>query len=152
MSQPSDLLARAGRILREAPEPGWDSVAARVAATVRGTSRVGGWPLRADGDDRPGPGHLFVNENVLRSTLAVTLRETYVCAPTAVEFDVVDGSLRGVRIEVTGSYGTELRELADHLRSTAAEIIGELIGPAAERLSPIDVAITNVVDGNPARR
>ena len=152
MSQPSDLLARAGGILRAAPEPGWNSIAARVVATVRGTARVGGWPLRADGDDRPGPGHLFVNENVLRSILAVTLRDTYVCAPTAVEFDVVDGSLRGVRIEVTGSYGAELPALAERIRMTAAEIIGELLGPAANPSSPIDVTISDVVDGDPSRR
>ena len=151
MSQPSDLLARAGGILRAAPEPGWNSVAARVTAAVRGTTRTSGWPLRADGDDRPGPGHLFVSENVLRSILAVTLRETHACAPTAVEFDIVDGSLGGVRIEVTGSYGAELHALAERIRSTAGEIIGELLGPATKDHA-IDVTITDVVDGHPSRR
>ena len=120
MSQPGDLLSQAGGFLRAAPEPGWDAIAARVIAAVRATPRPGGWPLIADGPDHPGQGHLYISENVIRSTLAVTLRQLYLCAPTAIEFGLDDGTLRSVHIEVIGSYGTELRRLADRIRATTS--------------------------------
>jgi hypothetical protein len=146
VSQPNHLLSQAGGILRDAAEPGWSAIASRVITAVRDTPRVGGWPLLADGADLPGAGHLFVSENVVRSTLAVTLRQLYLCRPTAIDFDIDDGSLRGVHVEVTGSYGTELHELADRIRTTTATVITDLLG-TAER--PIDITITDVVTGDP---
>jgi hypothetical protein len=149
MSQPGELLSQAGGFLRAAPEPGWDAIAARVLAAVRATPRPGGWALVADGADRPGRGHLYVSEHVVRSTLAVTLRQRYLCAPTAIEFDIDDGALRAVHIEVTGSYGTELRRLADQIRSTTAEVVADLLGPTATGSGPIDITVTDVVKGDP---
>ncbi|BBZ30826.1 hypothetical protein MMAD_51210 [Mycolicibacterium madagascariense] len=149
MSQTSDLLSQAGGILRNAAEPGWDAIASRVVNAVRRTPRAGGWPLLADGPDLPGSGHLFVSENVLRSTLAVTLRQRYLCLPTAIDLDVEDGALRGVHVDVTGSYGTELRRLADGIRATTVEVVAELLGTTATDHHPIDITITDVVTGDP---
>ena len=149
MSQPGDLLSQAGGFLRAAPEPGWDAIAARVIAAVRATPSPGGWPLIADGPDHPGQGHLYISENVIRSTLAVTLRQLYLCAPTAIEFGLDDGTLRSVHIEVTGSYGTELRTLADRIRATTRDTVTELLGVTATIRGPIDITITDVVTGDP---
>lgn len=149
MSQTSDLLAQAGGILRNVSEPGWDAIASRVITAVRNTPRAGGWPLLADGPDLPGAGHLYVSENVLRSTLAVTLRQRYLCLPTAIVLDVEDGMLRGVHVEVTGSYGTELQELADGIRATAVAVITDLLGATATGRHPVDITITDVVTGDP---
>ena len=149
MSRTSDLLSQAGGILRNASEPGWDAIASRVISAVRNTPRAGGWPLLADGPDLPGAGHLFVSENVVRSTLAVTLRQRYLCLPTAIDLDVEDGTLRGVHIEVTGSYGTELHELADGIRATTVAVITGLLGATATGRHPVDITVTDVVTGDP---
>ena len=149
MSQPGDLLSQAGGFLRSAPEPGWDAIAVRVIAAVRATPRPGGRPLIADGPDHPGRGHLYISENVVRSTLAVTLRQLYLCAPTAIQFDINDGTLRAVHMEVTASYGTDLRRLAERIRATTADTIIELLGAAATNRGPIDITITDVVTGDP---
>ena len=85
----------------------------------------------------------------MRSTLAVTLRERYLCAPTAIEFDVDDGALRAVHIEVTGSYGTELHQLADRIRATTADTVTELLGAPTTNRGPINITITDVVTGDP---
>ena len=149
MTKPNDLLSQAGGILRNAAEPGWEALAPRIVAAVRRTPRAGGWSLRADGADLPGDGHLFVSENVLRSILAATLRQMYVCVPTAIEFDVDDAALRSVHIEVTGSYGSQLRVLADRIRTTTVEVVAEVLGVTAAGAHPIDVTVTDVVEGDP---
>ena len=95
------------------------------------------------------PGHLYISENVVRSTLAVTLRQLYLCAPTAIQFDINDGTLRAVHMEVTASYGTDLRRLAERIRATTADTIIELLGAAATNRGPIDITITDVVTGDP---
>lgn len=149
MNQPGDLLSQAGGFLRAAPEPGWDAIADRVISVVRATPRSGGHPLLVDGADQPGQGHLYVSENVVRSTLAVVLRQRYLCAPTSIEFDVHDGALRAVHIEVTGSYGTELRKLADRIRTTTSDTVTEILGATVTNGGPIDITITDVVTGDP---
>lgn len=149
MNQPSDLLSHAGDFLRTTPEPGWDAIAARVIAAVRATPRPGGWPLLADTPSRPGQGHIYVSDHVVRSTLAVTLRERYLCAPTAIELDIDDGALRAVHIEITGSYGTELHQLAERIRATTADTITELLGTPNTKRGPINITITNIVTGDP---
>jgi hypothetical protein len=149
MNQPSDLLSHAGDFLRTTPEPGWDAIAARVIAAVRAAPRSGGWPLLANVPERAGQGRVYISENVVRSTLAVTLRQRYLCAPTSIEFDIDDGALRAVHIDVTGSYGAELHELGDRIRATAAQTVTELLGAATTNRGPIDITISNIVTGDP---
>jgi hypothetical protein len=152
MSQPDDLLPRVADFLRAAPEPGWDAIADRVIAAVRATPRTGGWPLRVHAGDRhPGTGHgrMFVSDQVLRSTLAVALRQRYLCAATAIEF-VLDGdTVRAVHIEVTGSYGTSLHDLADEIRRTTEHTIADLLGTPTGSQGPIDITISDIVTGDP---
>jgi hypothetical protein len=149
MNQPSNSLSQAGEFLRTQPEPGWDAIAARVIAAVRTTPRPGGSPLLADTAGGPGQGHIFIRDHVLRGTLAVALRQRYLCAPTSIEFDVEGTALRAVHLEVTGSYGTDLYQLAHSIRVTTAEIITELLGLPKGNRGPIDIIITNVVTGDP---
>jgi hypothetical protein len=148
MSQPDDLLGQATSFLRAAPEPGWDAIADRVIAAVRTTPRRGGWPLRAQ-TPPPDSGQIHVSDHVVRSTLVVVLRQQYVCAPTAIEFDIHDEAIRAVHIEITGSYGTELHALAQRIRATTIDTITELLGATVHDRGPIDVTVTDVVLGDP---
>lgn len=150
MNQPSDLLDRATDFLRTAPEPGWDAIADRVMTAVRAEPHRGGWPLLAETlPDRPSHGRIYVSDHVVRGTLALALRQRYLCAPTHIEFDIDDGVLRSVHIEVTGSHGTELRKLADRIRATAHETITELLGTPATNRGPVHITITDIVTGDP---
>ena len=148
------VLSRAASFLREAPEPGWDAISDRVLAAVRATPRPG-WPLLAAPlFDDTGSGALFVSDHVLRAVLARELRRRYVCWPTAITFtvdEVDDRLLRGVHLDITGSYGTQLHLLGDQIRTTVTQIVRDVLGAddAAHHGRPIDVAITDVVTGDP---
>ncbi|TPG33038.1 hypothetical protein [Mycolicibacterium hodleri] len=149
---PPDPLFRAVEFLRAAPEPGWDAIAGRVVSAVRRTARPGGQPLLAQTPaDSPGQGRIYVSDHVLRSTLAIELRQRYLCAPTQIAFDIDSqtDTLRGVLIELTGSYGTPLQELASHIRATTLAVIAELLGGSTADGRPIDVTVTDVVTGDP---
>ncbi|GLP74555.1 hypothetical protein TUM20983_16650 [Mycobacterium antarcticum] len=149
---PSDPLFRAIEYLRTAPEPGWDAIADRVISVVRQTARPGGQMLLAETPPgRPGLGRIFISDHVLRSTLAIVLRQRFLCAPTRIVFDIDTQSdtLLGVLIEITGSYGTPLNELAGHIRATTIEVIAELLGHSPADRRPIDITITDVVTGDP---
>jgi hypothetical protein len=66
----------------------------------------------------------------------------------------LDGAvLRAIDIDVTGSYGTQLRELGDDIRRTVLDtvrlILDDLDDSGATPAGPIDVTITDVVDGDP---
>lgn len=147
-----DPMYRAIEFMRTAPEPGWDAIVGQVISTIRATSRPGAQVLAAQTPpDRPGAGRIFVSDHVLRSTLAIVLRERYLCAPTRIAFEVdaTTEALRAVFIDLTGSYGTHLRELAGQVRSTTVEVIAELLGDAPAAGGPVDITITDVVTGDP---
>lgn len=154
MTESDPLLSQAASFLRATPEPGWDAISDRVLAAVRATPRHG-WPLRAapiPGDTAPGSVH--VSDYALRAILARELRRRYLCRPTAITFtfdDSDDRVLRGVNLDITGSYGTELRALGDQIRVTVADIVRDVLGEseAGDRNQPVDVTITDVVTGDP---
>ncbi|GAB7068640.1 hypothetical protein H7J06_29645 [Mycobacterium hodleri] len=150
-SPPPDPLFRAIEFLRAAPEPGWDAIAGRVISSIRTTTRPGGHPLAAQTPPgMAGPGRIFVSDHVLRSTLAIELRQRYLCAPTRITFEMDDQTktLRRVNIELTGSYGTDLRQLADHIRVTTLDVVADLLGDVLGQ-HPVDVTVTDVVTGDP---
>ena len=65
-------------------------------------------------------------------------------------FTFADQILRGVDIDITGSYGTELHPLGDQIRQTVTDIVLDVLGAdAANPRPPIDVTITDVVTGDP---
>jgi hypothetical protein len=157
MTDPDPYLSRAASFLRDAPEPGWDAISDRVLAAVRATPRHG-WPLQAAPlPDEVGTGALFVSDHALRAILARELRRRYLCLPTAITFTVDphdDRLLSGVHLDITGSYGTELRLLGDQIRATVAQIVHDVLGAnetndSANRVQPIDVTITDIVTGDP---
>lgn len=154
MTDPDPFLSRAASFLRDTPEPGWDAISDRVMAAVRATPRPG-WPFRAAKlPDDVGPGALYVSDHALRAILARELRRRYLCRPTAIAFTVDqhdDRLLSGVHLDITGSYGTQLRSLGDQIRTTVAQIVQEVLGTDANANQgrPIDVTITDVVTGDP---
>lgn len=154
MTEPDPFLSRAASFLRDAPEPGWDAISDRVLAAVRATPRPG-WPFQAAPPaDDDGPGALFVSDHALRAILSRALRRRYLCRPTAITFAVDphdDRLLRGVHLDVTGSYGTQLRSLGDQIQATVAQVVHDVLGAddTATAGRPIDVTITDVVTGDP---
>ena len=150
MTEPDPFLHRAASYLRSVPEPGWDTISAKVRAAVHAASRVG-WPIRVSRDTAEGV--VYVSDHALRSLLARELRRKFVCQPTRIAFTLEGAVLRAIDIDVTGSYGTALRELGDDIRrtviDTVRQIIDDLDDSGSTPAGPIDVTITDVVDGDP---
>ena len=154
MTDPDQFLSRMASFLRDTPEPGWDAISDRVVAAVRATPRPG-WPLRATPlPDDTSAGALFVSDHALRAVLARELRRRYLCRPTAITFTVDqddDRLLSGVHLDVTGSYGTQLRLLGDQIRATVTQIVRDVLGTddSTHHGRPVNVTITDVVTGDP---
>lgn len=137
-------LARAARVLRSAPEPGWDAIEDDVIEAVRATPR-GGWPVSVV-DPAPGsaPGAIMVSDLVLRSALARRLRQAdgYELARIDVEIDDARQALRSVRVELTGRYGTDLNAAIRHALDQCTAVILDVVGAVDGVL--VDVAVTDV--------
>ena len=151
MTEPDPLLRRAASFLRTSPEPGWEAISARVLAAVHAAPRAS-WPLRTI-SSMAGQGAVFISDHALRSIIARELRRRYLCQPTRVSF-VVDGTeLRAVEITITGSYGTQLLQLGNAIRESVINLIVDILGgPAGTNGGtgrPIDVIVTDVVEGDP---
>lgn len=150
MTEPDPFLHRAASYLRSVPEPGWDAISDKVRAAVHSAARVG-WPIQASRDATGGV--VYISDHALRSLLARELRRKFVCQPTRIAFTLEGVLLRAVDIDVTGSYGTQLRELGDDIRQTVIEairlIFDGLDDAGSTPAGPIDVTITDVVDGDP---
>ena len=150
MTEPDPFLHSAASYLRTVPEPGWDAISDRVRAAVHAASRVG-WPIRASRD--AGAGVVYITDHALRSLLARELRRSFVCQPTRIAFTLDGAVLRAIDIDVTGSYGTQLRELGDDIRrlvlDTIRSILDNLDDNGGTPAGPIDVTVTDVVDGDP---
>ncbi len=149
MTDSDPFLHRTASYLRTVPEPGWDAISAKVRAAVHAASRTG-WPIRTS---RDGHGVVYISDHALRSLLARELRRKFVCQPTRIAFTLDGVVLRAVDIDVTGSYGTQLRELGDEIRRTMIDTIGQIFDDLDDSgrspADPIDVTITDIVDGDP---
>ena len=106
-----------------------------------------GWPIQSTRDN--GRGVVYISDHVLRSALARELRRRFVCQPTRIAFTLDGTVLRAVDIDVTGSYGAQLRELGDEIRRAVFDTLREFIGDTGHHGSPIDVTITDIVEGDP---
>jgi hypothetical protein len=151
VTEPDPFMHRASSHLRTAPEPGWDAISDRVRAAVNAAARTA-WPIRAS-SGTGNRGAIYITDQALRSLLARELRRRFVCQPTRISFTLDGELLRAIDIEVTGSYGTQLRELGDDIRRAVFATIGEIIDDSSqESAGPIDVTISDVVDGDPLQR
>lgn len=143
------LLNRAGAILRELAEPGWDRIADAVIEAVRATPR-GGSPLFAtDPDDSRVRGTISVSDLVLRAVLARAVRLEQICAPSVIDIAAEGAELKRIRIELTARYGSELRQVAEQVRLVAMSVVEDLLGDIDATLNTIEVVITDIVDGDP---
>jgi hypothetical protein len=135
-------LARARRVLREAPEPGWEAIEECVLAAVRNTPR-GGWPLTVvDPDPSPPPGTIVVSDLALKASVARELRDDADYAVGAIEVAVDGTSLLGMRVELTGRYGADLNAAARRALASCARVVDEVIGEV--ETIPIEVVVTDV--------
>jgi hypothetical protein len=143
------LLVHAGQALRELAEPGWDRITDSVIRAVRNTPRSG-WPLHAvdpNPTQPPIPGGIEVSDLVLRAVLARALRVDNGYAATAIDISIEGTDLHRICIEITSRYGSRLATVADQVRTTAAAVIDDILGPRGEH--HIDVIVTDIVRGNP---
>jgi hypothetical protein len=146
--QVTAFLNRAGGMLRGLAEPGWDRIADTVIDAVRATPRAG-WPLRATTLSDEAEGTLAVSDLVLRGILARAVRLDELCVPSLIDVAVEGTELKRIRIELTARYGSELRAVAEQVRTTAAAIAEDLLGDIAAISDKIDVVVTDIVDGDP---
>lgn len=151
MTEPDPYLQRAAAFLRSVPEPGWDAIHERVLAAVHAAPRAG-WPLRVNTvADALGHGAIYLSDHALRAIVARELRRTYMCQPTSITFTLDQTALRAVHITITGSYGTQLRQLGDAIRHTVLTLIGDLLdNPHHPGTRLIEITITDIVTGDPA--
>ncbi|CAB4900809.1 hypothetical protein AYK61_26310 [Rhodococcus sp. SBT000017] len=153
---------RACTVLRELPEPGWDRIAGAVVDAVRAAPR-GGWPIDMSetgvSDDTSALGTLAVSDLVLRGAIARAVRLDEICVPRVIEVLTDNAHLRTIRVELTARYGSELDILADRIRRTVLDVVDDIMGTtpvgsgdgsSSTRGGPaVDVAVTDIVDGNP---
>lgn len=137
-----DALNDARRLLRAAPEPGWDALEPRVMAAVRATPR-GGWPLDVDDPDPDAaPGVIKVSDLVLGAALGRALREDSGFDVIDLVIDSGEGALRGISVQIAGRYGADLMAAADRVRAIAVEVVTEVLGSSFE--FSVDVRVSDV--------
>ncbi|WP_170220068.1 hypothetical protein [Mycolicibacterium hodleri] len=71
------------------------------------------------------------------------------CVRSLIDVAVEGTELKRIRIELTARYGSELQAVAEHVRTTAAAIVEDLLGDIAAIGDMIDVVVTEIVDGDP---
>lgn len=136
-----DVLARAARILRAEPEPGWTELQPRVIEAVRATPR-GGWPITVEDPEPNGDaGTLAVSDLAVRALLARALRADPDVAPLGIDVDVADGELLGVRVELVGRYGTDLPAAAARTADRCAAVLADAVGRSA---AAVEVVVVDV--------
>jgi hypothetical protein len=134
-----DVLGRAPRVLRAAPEPGWRTLESKVLAAVRATPR-GGWPLDVD-DPRPDavPGVLRVSDLVLSTALSRALRGDPSYQVTDIDITSEGGVLQGVSITISGRYGADLTSAGARVRRQAAAVVADVVGASSAPVIEVDV-------------
>lgn len=137
-----DVLRRAPRVLRAAPEPGWRALESKVLAAVRATPR-GGWPLDVE-DARPAtvPGALRVSDLVLGTELGRALRGDTSYQVTNIDITSEEGVLQAVSITISGRYGADLTAAGARIRRQTAAVVADIVG--ASSVPAIEVDITDI--------
>lgn len=154
-SSPDDVVGRATRELRDAPEPGWtqirDSVIGAVRVTSRRTQPIRATTAASEKTDR-GRDTLHITDQVLRAYLNRALTDTSVSTPADIAFALDENNdCHGADIDLVGAYGTDLQQLGQHTRQVTATILGELLGRSESTLEPDDihVTVTDITPGDP---
>lgn len=139
-----EVVNRASRVLRAAPEPGWSAIQDRVIAAVRATPR-GGWPITVV-DPEPGsaPGRLQVSDLALRAAIARALRDDPDLGLSSIDVTLDEDVLRTVSIEVSGRFGTDLNAAAARVRAIAATVVEDVVGHVDDHDVVIDVTVGDV--------
>ncbi|VXC02291.1 hypothetical protein [Nocardioides sp. AX2bis] len=153
-TDPADPVVRATRELRrraeadEAPE-GWPAVERTVRQRVRSTVAPAD-PVLVLGvrDDRGS--RTYVSSRVLEASLRRLLRRAPTHAPDRITLRVEDERPSLVEVALTCAYGTDLRALAEEVRSDARALLAETVGVGPVPV-PVTVDVVDVVAGDPRR-
>lgn len=137
-----ELVGRAARILRVAPEPGWQEIESDVIAAVRAIPR-GGWPLAVADPGPPGArGVIRVSDLVLTGLLSRSLASD----PDYIVLDIrafsEDEVLQAVSIDLACRYLSDAPAAAQRARARSADVVDAVVGRTAA--VSIDVTVTDV--------
>lgn len=137
-----DVLARASRVLRAAPEPGWAAIEQTVIDAVRRTPRAG-WPIAvADPAQGSSPGRILVSDLALRTLIAEQVATIPDVALVDVDVTLDGETLQSVRVEISGRFGSDLRGAAERVRALAEAVVAQAVGHDAD--VAVAVAVTDV--------
>lgn len=147
-----ELLARATRDLREAPEPGWaeisEAVVGAVRAATRHTSPVAarlGLGASADPAAPERGDTLRIADAVLAHYVGRAVGSVAGCSPVRVDLRLDDAQrCTGMGVDVAVAWDLDLPVVADHARDAAAATLAELLGDDAPGPGDVDVRVVDV--------
>lgn len=149
--EPTDLLARATRAVREEPAPtGWfelsDTIMARVRAIV-----VPAAPVLCYGPDGQAAldeagSRTYVATRVIVASLPHPIRGVPGVALESVHLSLAAGELSGLEVSLAVVYGTVLADAAERTRRAVGRQLDELIGPHPRfTAESVDVCFVDLV-------
>lgn len=145
-----DPLERAREVARTSEPEHWIEISESIRGRVRSLVTPAD-PIVVDPDVPPSDGSTTrVSSRVVRARLRRILQGRGTHAPQAIDLTIEDERLVGIRIELVGAYGVELRPLADEVRAEVVAAVVELVGPGSG-VGPdlVEIHVADVVDGDP---
>ena len=152
MSDPLDRVERATRRLAETDEPGWVDVMGPIMSRVRSLV-IPSMPIAIyspEGetvhDDRGS--RTWVSGRLLTTSLRRALQNS-AYALSNLTIELTGDRCTRVAVELIASYGQDLNKIAQRARATAQEVVAEVLGPDPDGPVPVDVELTDIIEGDP---
>lgn len=149
-----DPLDRALRAARDEQPEGWIELSQSIMSRVRSLGMPSD-PVLAFFDsgtairDVEGS-RTFVSARVITNALRSLLQAHPSHAPQGIRLNVEDERLTGIEIKLVGSYGVDLKALADSIRSEILIELELLMGPDPDLgIGAIGIEFVDIVEGDP---
>ncbi|MCH1866919.1 hypothetical protein [Nocardioides sp. CFH 31398] len=145
-----DPLERATAVARETEPSGWAVIADDVMRRARQLRRQDD-PILAD--VRPDGSRTVVSSRVVVDLLRTDLTQDASYAPDDLTLTVTGERLDTVGVALVAAFGVDLVTMADDVRARVLAVLEGLLprlADAREQVS-VDVAVVDVVDGDPRR-
>jgi hypothetical protein len=145
-----DPLERATVAARETEPSGWAVIADDVMRRARHLRRQDD-PILAD--TRPDGSRTIVSSRVVVDLLRDDLTQDPSYAPEDLTLTVADERLETVGVGLVAAFGVDLVAMADDVRTRVLAVLDRLLprlSDAREQVA-VDVAVVDVVDGDPRR-
>ena len=145
-----DPLERAVAVAQQDEPSGWSVLADDVMRRARNLRRQDD-PILAD--TRPDGSRTIVSSRVVLDLLRADLMQDPTYAPEDLRLTVDDERLGTVAVGLVAAFGVDLVVMADDVRSRVLGVLDQLLPHpvgSGEQVS-VDVAVVDVVDGDPRR-